>query len=56
MLIDINNFRTGKNKTAAKTNDVIPYQKVIIRFKKRDSGLQAKACCHGVPVKLWVIG
>jgi len=55
-LIAINNFRTGKNKTAAKIKDVTPYQNDIIRLKKGDSGLQAKARSHGVPVKLWVIG
>jgi len=57
MLMPSSNFRTGKNKRAAKIKDVIPYQNVSISdLKKGDSGLQAHALGLGVPGKSRFIG
>jgi hypothetical protein len=34
-LIAISNFRTGKNRTTAKINEVNPYQSVSMIFQKK---------------------
>jgi hypothetical protein len=34
MLMDISSLRTGKNNTAAKRNEVIPYHNVSMCLKK----------------------